>query len=711
MRSSDGCPVHPQHSQYYLIRLFIGSVMGGWSAMLVFMIFGFLGSIEFTRSANQVFTWVAAGGGILGIILGIFFAVISAIILNLIPWIKRTIHPLALVRAGFMLVIAWPLLALIAWPATGLGFAIAPVVAVILAFISVITNPHSELVPHSTTGRLIGTSVGPFIMVAAILIVIIPTFNRGFGTTHPAKALIIAADGVDGQLLRQYVNSDEASRYPNLKGILDNGSYGTIGSNEPLIAARMWAEIMTSLDSDKHGIKDINNTEDDFRGMPIWEILASRGRHTGLFQVPPVHNEFRDGAFDIPAPNTARASSDPLALVLGEVRWSGRSEKLPSFTRLAWAACMLVRHGVKLATIEELARQYIWEVAADPSQRLIYERRKLLEFRVETDCALALLRSNPVDVAILRFASLEPIFEYYWRYAKPSDFGPIPAGIDSWEYTGLGQAIPDSYLALDRFIGELNQFTDVNTSIFIISNHGMKSATDRRREHFTLSPSRLIRILGLSDRLAGDQTDSGICLRPVSDADETSLAEINEILTEAAWQPGADSPAYGTVTRPLFMTSFRENCLEVALQTNNIVNLESNITMGGFEGPLPSILLQGEQPSGRLSGNGLFLASGPPFKSGATARDPFTFDIGVTMLHAMGMEISSAMIGHTLDEIFKLDWLQERPVVFVDSYEIVPPAPEDTEVEPIDLSPVMVEGVQYTPMPEDFSTAEMEPVI
>ena len=49
LRGSDGCPVHPGHAQFHIVRLLVGSLFGGWSIMLGFMLLGFLGNFDFTR--------------------------------------------------------------------------------------------------------------------------------------------------------------------------------------------------------------------------------------------------------------------------------------------------------------------------------------------------------------------------------------------------------------------------------------------------------------------------------------------------------------------------------------------------------------------------------------------------------------------------------------------------------------------------------------
>ena len=108
-RSSSGCPEHPSHAQFHLLRLLVGSVIGGWTIMLTFILLGFLGSFEFTQSAVQASKWVLIGGTILGLVLGVIFGIVAGIMVNIFPPLKNRIHPLALVRVGFLALIFWPI--------------------------------------------------------------------------------------------------------------------------------------------------------------------------------------------------------------------------------------------------------------------------------------------------------------------------------------------------------------------------------------------------------------------------------------------------------------------------------------------------------------------------------------------------------------------------------------------------------------------------
>ncbi len=703
-RSSDGHPVHPGHSQFHLLRLLIGSLLGGFTIVLVFMVLGFLGSIEFTQSFKLAAKWILVAGTILGITLGLFFSIIAAILVNIIPPLRRSVHPLALVRAGFLIVTVWPLIALALWPATGLGFVIGPIVAAVIALLGITSNPHAELVPHSTLGRVIGTAIGPFLAVCLMLMVIVPISNRGFGNPHPPGLIVIAVDGVDGPFLQQILRTDDSDRFPNLKNLKEQGGYGSLGSTQPMIPDRMWADLMTGTDVENHGILDRHSTSDDLDSLTLWEILPLYNKKVGLFQMSPAHKKMMDAGFDIPPPGSGEARLDPLALVLGEVRRTGQNEISPSPFRIVYLACLLARHGVRLETIADLGKEYLIEITTDPSPRLIYLKRKLLEFRIERDCALALIRKNPVDAAFLRFTSLRSLFMTYWRYSKPNEFGPHPEDIDSALSTGLARAIPDAYLEIDALITDLEPYRDYRSTIVIVSNHGIRSASDRRQLQFQLSPERLIRICGMQNRIVGDSSGNGICIRAIENFDDHDpLDELEELMGGAAWSSTQDQSGY---SRNLLTAGRESGCLEISIIPASDLLNESWVTIGDWSGPLSDILIPGEPFSGQIGGTGLLLVSGPRFKAGAMSNNPYLFDVTTTLLHALNIEVSEELLGRSMDELLNPDWLSEHPIKYIEGYNLAPPAP----VENIQQSIAPGESIELSTIepdiPAEFSIIE-----
>lgn len=677
--SSDGHPLHPAHSQFHLLRLLVGSIIGGWSIMLVFIALGFLGTIDFVDSIDLAVRWILIGGSIIGVIIGVVFALLAALLVNIVPTLKQSLHPLALVRAGFLIIIIWPLVALAFWPMTMWGHPAAPVVAILIAWAGVRTNPHAELVPHSTIGRGLGTAVGPAILLAFLLIILVPMFHRGYGSPEAPKLIMLAVAGIDGPYASQVLHSPASERYPNLLNIEETGGYGMLNSDRPIIAARLWGSIMTGEKADEHGILDRNSTADDLESPSIWEILSIHGYTVGLFQAPPPHCSMEDAAYDIPVPGEARALSDPAARFIENIRAAGRNQSLPLPFELGFTAYSLARLGVKLETIAALGNEYLYELIMRPSPRLVYARRKLLEFRIDTDRALSMMRKNPADVAILRFDSLEPLLMEYWRYARPDEFAAPPADVDTALACGLGYVVPDAYRELDKFIGDIEPFRNPETVLAIVSNHGIRSASDLRYKPMQLSPDGFISATRMSDTIVGDISSEGICLRPASEGEDLELLnELDGIIVDAEWEL-PDEPESARRTRAPFNTTMHEHCLEVTIPNAPDLSPAAIITMGDWTGPLADLLIDTDPPSGRIAGNALLLVAGQHFREGQVARNPQVYDITPTLLYSLGVPVSEEFDGRVMDELFDPAWMNRNPVEYVSEYSFEQPAEEVSE--------------------------------
>lgn len=791
-RACDGDIQHPGHAQFHILRLLIGSIIGGWTLVLVFFAIGFMGNIRFVQTMDLAFDWLLYGGTTLGIILGLLFSIISALLLRLLPILKRTTHPLALVRTGFLLISVWALLAFAFWPATIWGFILAPMFAFVVGLEGIRVNPFAELVPHSTSGRVLGTAIGPFVIMAVLLMVLIPMLQRGYGNSYSPKLVMVAVDGIDGIFTQEILNSDEKENYPNLLEIRENGGIGIINTTPPLVPSRAWADLMTGQEWDSHGILDRHSTSDELTAYTLWDILAMRGYSVGLFQMLPPHEINRDFGFDIPAPGTSEGERALSSSALDSVRSMGKLSSLPGIEESVLAACYLARFGVTLETLTDLFRQYVLETLTDPSPGILYLNRKLLEFRIESDIAVSQVTKHHVDAAFLRFTSLEELFLAYWRYSYPGEFGPIPAGIDSATAYGLSKTLPDALHELDAFIGKLEPFITNQTILAVVSNHGVRSATDIRNQDFHLSPGRLVQKIGLPDIMVADYSANGIVIRiPGQDTSSPEMTALENALTSARWSNERPENPDNHTGQPIFTITRHDECLEVALRyfsgiskdiwistltqtirqveefpqpetpmsstmtglaypatgdpefdrslgrepfperdpytmnepwtgyaetpdsdfihrMHSITDLpasgtgpedisiadseiisevvvdipeilvEEENTVGGWQGYLGEILVQGEQPSGRINGSAFFMIDGPHFAVERTAGNHYLFDIAPTILHALGIELSEDLDGHTMDELFRPAWLTNNLPVYIETYtpSEPPPPPE-----------------------------------
>ena len=108
------------------------------------------------------------------------------------------------------------------------------------------------------------------------------------------RLLIIGLDGATFDLIRPWA---EDGKLPNLKGLLDKGSYGSLASTIPPMTFPSWNTFMTGMNPGKHGIYDFTERKRGTfeiqlinslhrRCKTIWKVLSDAGKRVGVVGLP-----------------------------------------------------------------------------------------------------------------------------------------------------------------------------------------------------------------------------------------------------------------------------------------------------------------------------------------------------------------------------------------------------------------------------------------
>jgi hypothetical protein len=705
-RSADGSLLHPSHGTFHIVRLVAGSILGGISFFLVIFVLGFLGTLDFIDSFSLAAKIVLLGGAVLGITLGIIFSILAAILIHLIPALKKNFHPLALVRSGFLFLTLWPLLSLIAWPMTTIGVCLSPIISLVFAVMAAKMNPHADLIPHRTSERIIGTSTGPMLLLLVLIALTIPIYNRGFGPHYPAKLIVVAVDGLDQIAYNELINSPDGESLDNLSYFREFGVAGSITPVDGIFPDRIWADMFTGTTESTHNILDRNSTADNLNAEPVWEFLAGSDFKVGAFQMSPPHPGSGSLAMDVPAPGRKGSYNHPVSATITMVDSLGGRQSLPSLFEAANTAFLLARLGVSFDTLVEIARRAMAEYLLDISPRVKYMERKDIQFMIQSDIALASMRTNRLDMVFLRFPAFSRIMKEYRIYYRPSEYGNLPLDVSASDAVGLANAIPDVYRNIDNFLSRLYAFKNHNTVVMIVSNHGVKTGLRVQALKYPVSPERLLDVSNYQTGVLTDFNNSAMTFRvDGAENQQEAINDLAQIFREAEWFPENSAEISETRGRQLFSVTNLEDRMEVTIVGTTDLLDTSLVTIAGWQGELRDLYRHGSPETSLTSAPGVFLASGPMFRPGSQPRMPVPYDIASTILHVMGFPVYNHMVGRPLDEIIQMHWTENHPVEFADWNPGKIPQdeeePANSELEEIDENQESVIQGDYVQIPSD----------
>ena len=108
-----------------------------------------------------------------------------------------------------------------------------------------------------------------------------------------AKIIIIGIDGACWEYIDPLLKE---GKLPNIKKMMDNGSYGILESVLPPISPVAWSSVITGTNPGKHGIfgwkkPDRRGSQEPVNSTvrkvpPFWKYLNERGLKVGIFNIP-----------------------------------------------------------------------------------------------------------------------------------------------------------------------------------------------------------------------------------------------------------------------------------------------------------------------------------------------------------------------------------------------------------------------------------------
>jgi len=261
------------------------------------------------------------------------------------------------------------------------------------------------------------------------------------------QVLLIGLDAAEIGLIQQW---SQEGCLPHLKALLEEGCWGRLTSTAEMLSGSVWPSLFTGTLPGKHGRyyplkpqpgqQGVADFSVDCEQLPLWKFLAAAGARCVIMDVP----------FSPLLPGLSGLQ----IIDWGTYDKSGRSRSTPSG---------MYHELVKRWGHHPLERTIKEPLCARDYQHLL---QKLLKgASLKGNVVTQLLTSEPWEFCFVVFGETHPAGHYYWHLGQePSSTNRADRGS-----TGLKQI----YMAVDRAIGRILASIHRNTTVMVISGHGM----------------------------------------------------------------------------------------------------------------------------------------------------------------------------------------------------------------------------------------------
>ncbi|MCP3980533.1 MAG: tetratricopeptide repeat protein [bacterium] len=385
-----------------------------------------------------------------------------------------------------------------------------------------------------------------------------PPLVRDLGT----RAVVIGIDGADWKVIDRLATEGVM---PNLTRLRERGVSGPIATLPDIaLSPVIWTSVATGKTADQHGVAWFMVDRADGTRVPvrsynrkckaIWNILADHGRRPasiGWWATYPAedvgdgtivsdglgYHGFGSTARDEDDtrktwPASAHAEASSLMPSEGEIE----SEFALRFLRMSPERYAAERHDPSGAD------------ARDPGNPIHLFQQYAVTAQGYTSIAERMLARNAWDLLLVYFEQVDSFSHLFMKYAPPK-----LEWVEADEFERYRDVVDEWYRYQDELLGRLLQQIDLDTTaVFVLSDHGFKSAERRIRSERTVD----IRKAHLDHETHGIFLAAGPHIRSAATLDSASVLDLTPTLLHYLGFPVARDMR-GRVLADVFDESFR----------------------------------------------------------------------------------------------------------------------------------------------------------
>ena len=317
-----------------------------------------------------------------------------------------------------------------------------------------------------------------------------------FGATPPI--VLIAVDGLEWNVMLPLLAKGDL---PVMARLMEAGTFGYLASMRPTKSPVIWTSVATGKTPQKHGITNFFYVA-DAEGKPEVRLFTSGHRSTKAFWdilsdyglvVHCLGWWISYPAEPINGVMVSQTNTTPLAGVRGQPVAKGsllKGIEGQVHPPRRYDEMMTILDEVD-SSLPEITQKIFGSPAHPPDAfSLMMWTESLWAFRADAtylSIARRLLASKePFDLIAVYIGGTDVVGHRFWRYAYPASFQHPPS---SDQIENYGHIIDDYYRYSDQAIGELLKPLPPDTTVLIVSDHGIHASNQNREFRPDDSPS------------------------------------------------------------------------------------------------------------------------------------------------------------------------------------------------------------------------------
>ncbi len=475
--------------------------------------------------------------------------------------------------------------------------------------------------------------------------------------------IVIGLDGATWDIIDPMIEDGEL---PNLAQLRESGASGPLETLAPIWSPRIWTSLATGREPENHGITGYYKTRADLSAARMWDVAYSEGKSVGLFRWLVTWPPDKRFEFTIPSWLARSPETQP-------PEYAFIQEFLLDESESPWA--QTIHHGVfngfRISTVVDLLRNAS-RTPSDPDRLFVHHH--FASVAPTVDLYRHLLREYQPEVTCFCLYGTDQLGHRFWKYFQPKEF----ENVDSEKLRLYRDVIPDYYRLADWVVGEILSILTEQTTIIVISDHGMgpDPATPAR---YVFRIERILAEIGCGDRFSVSFAQRRYILHPQESTNEKEIASAREQLEEIHLLESED-PVFD-VEQEQDGTLILNPAMPLVVSADPPLKTSKGIVIADKTFPIEE-MVSIRDLSGSHRSEGICILRGPMIRPRAEIQSAGVLDIAPTALALLGLPLSREMPGRVLKEAIQDEFWESESLRYVDSF----PAPPSLDANRPDES-------------------------